>query len=172
MSFLERKHVYPRYIYALHFLDLGLPAWPMYVGCTSNPVRRWKQHRANWPWPFFTIILHRLEADAQEAEVWEAAYRRAAQLAGGQVLISGKKGPRFETYIPWYGRSTTHVLWPIPPTVQHVSHAIFYTVNGIEDDDADEWSPLPRVIVTLPGIDVTNIDGLTRASKRELIKSV
>ena len=176
MSLLERKHVRPRYIYALYFLDVDLLSqWTVYVGCTHDPVMRRRQHKAAWPWPFLMVILHTVEADAREAEKWESAYRSAAQAAGCKVLILGKSGPRFDSFEPywlWTRPGVARVLWPTPPAVQRVSHSIFYTASGASVDDGGEWSPLSHLIVVLPAADVTKAEGLSRVDKTRLKKTV
>lgn len=167
VSLLGRKQIRRRYVYALFFFDSRLPPWTVYVGCTGDLGARQRQHAAAWPWPFLMAVLWAGTATAQKAEEWESAYQWSAMQARCRLIMSGKSGPRFGVHGPRY-TPLGPVPWPAPPLVPQVSHSSFYTVDGESTDDRDDRSRLFRLIVALPGVDVTHAPGLTPIDNAQL----
>lgn len=73
-----------RYVYALVF-SCGERC---YVGLSTDPGRRMKQHRRAWPDDFEMLILGEITDNVWEANRLEFAWRWAAHRAGLQVYAS------------------------------------------------------------------------------------
>ncbi|MBH1539546.1 GIY-YIG nuclease family protein [Stenotrophomonas maltophilia] len=100
----EKYHALPRTLYALLFDDGGC-----YVGQSSNPQQREKQHRSRqggWHRPFRFHALEVVTATRAEAEAHEQAWRGEASRGGGRIYA---KPPGI--VVNPNRRATPHVRW-------------------------------------------------------------
>lgn len=100
----EKYHALPRTLYALLFDDGGC-----YIGQSSNPQQREKQHRSRqggWHRPFQFHVLSVVTATRAEAEAHEQAWRVRASKEGWRVYA---KPPGI--VINPHRRATPHVRW-------------------------------------------------------------
>lgn len=82
-SYKRNMEEVQRYVYALIFSDNRC-----YVGLTTDPSRRFRQHRSAWPDEFKAIVLDEVFGNVWECNRLEFAWRWAAQLAGWVVYAS------------------------------------------------------------------------------------
>ncbi|WP_448478686.1 GIY-YIG nuclease family protein [Pseudoxanthomonas mexicana] len=100
----EKYHALPRTLYALLFDDGGC-----YIGQSSNPEQREKQHRSHqggWHRPFRFHALEVVTATRAEAEAYEQAWRVKASREGWRIYA---KPPG--VVINPHRRATPHVRW-------------------------------------------------------------
>lgn len=100
----EKYHALPRTLYALLFDDGGC-----YIGQSSNPEQREKQHRSRqggWHRPFRFYALEVVTVTRAEAEAYEQAWRVRASKEGWRVYA---KPPGI--VINPHRRATPHVRW-------------------------------------------------------------
>ena len=100
----EKYHALPRTLYALLFDDGGC-----YIGQSSNPQQREKQHRSRqggWHRPFQFHVLSVVTATRAEAEAHEQAWRVRASKEGWRVYA---KPPGI--VINPHRRATPQVRW-------------------------------------------------------------
>lgn len=79
----EKYHALPRTLYALLFDDGGC-----YIGQSSNPQQREKQHRSpkgGWHRPFRFHALEVVTATRAETEAYEQAWRVKASREGWRI---------------------------------------------------------------------------------------
>ncbi|HFK2883158.1 GIY-YIG nuclease family protein [Stenotrophomonas maltophilia] len=95
----EKYHALPRTLYALLFDDGGC-----YVGQSSNPQQREKQHRSpkgGWHRPFRFHALEVVTATRAEAEAYEQAWRVKAHQRRWQLGTPVKAPSERVGWWPW-----------------------------------------------------------------------
>lgn len=100
----EKYHALPRTLYALLFDDGGC-----YIGQSSNPEQREKQHRScqgGWHRPFQFHALEVVTATRADTEAYEQAWRVRASKEGWRIYA---KPPGI--VINPHRRATPHVRW-------------------------------------------------------------
>ena len=130
----EKYHALPRTLYALLFDDGGC-----YIGQSSNPEQREKQHRSRqggWHRPFQFHVLNVVTATRAEAEAHEQAWRVRASKEGWRVYA---KPPGI--VINPHRRATPHVRWLAHHADGRWAHQAGVPRNASGDGRGFSWEP-------------------------------